>query len=259
MKTDIIFAELFREFPPIFFEIIGEKDIDLQKYTFISPEIKQKAFRLDGVFLPTNENANKPIYFVEIQFYKDEEFYTRLFTGIFLYFNQERPNNSHWYAIVFYGRRKQETPIPIRYQALIEPHLRCIYLDEIEEIENESLGRGMMRLVVADEEKTAELGKKLIERAKVELKDELSSRQVIEFIETIVIGKFPLLSREEIEVMLNLNLLKETKVYQEAVAEGELKIKLATIDKLLKKGFSIQEIAELLELDIDLVREAIRG
>lgn len=56
--------------------------------------------------------------------------------------------------------------------------------------------------------------------------------------------------------MLNLNLLKKTKVYQEAFSEGELKTKLEVIPKLLRKGFSIQEVAELLELDPETVRGA---
>ena len=36
------------------------------------------------------------------------------------------------------------------------------------------------------------------------------------FIETIIIHKLPLKSREEIEAMLDLQDLKQTKVYQEA-------------------------------------------
>ena len=89
----------------------------------------------------------------------------------------------------------------------------------------------------------------LINKAKEELTDTLTQRKVIEFIETIVIYKFPNLSREDIEAMLDLNLLKETKVYQEAKEEGkeegELKTKLKILPKLIERGMSIQEIAEL--------------
>jgi predicted transposase YdaD len=138
VKTDILFAEIFKEFPSIFFEFIGKPETNVNTYSFASPEIKQRAFRLDGLFTPSSDFPDEPLYFVEIQFYKDEEFYDRLFNSIFLYFSQYKPNNPNWYAIVFYAKRSQETPIPGRYKALVEPHLRCFYLDEIEIIENES-------------------------------------------------------------------------------------------------------------------------
>ncbi len=69
--------------------------------------------------------------------------------------------------------------------------------------------------------------------------------------------------------MLNLNIIKGTKVYQEAKLEGKqqgklegkqegkLEAKLEMVPKLLEKDLSIQEIAELLELDDEIVREAI--
>jgi predicted transposase/invertase (TIGR01784 family) len=263
VKTDILFAEIFKEFPSIFFEFIGKPGTNVNNYSFTSPEIKQRAFRLDGVFSPSEDSSDEPIYFVEIQFYKDEEFYDRLFTSIFLYFSQYKPSNSDWYAVVFYAKRNQETPIPARYNALIEPYLRCFYLDEIEIIENESLGRGILRLIVEDDNKTGELAKQLIEKTRVELSDEIIQEKIVEFIETIVVYKFPFISREEVENMLDLNLLKETRVYQEAKEEGKeegiLEGKLKIVPNLLKKGFSIQEIAELLELDTDTVRDAIQS
>jgi predicted transposase/invertase (TIGR01784 family) len=42
----------------------------------------------------------------------------------------------------------------------------------------------------------------------------------METIETIIVYKFPSLSREEIERMLGLSELRQTKVYQEALEEG---------------------------------------
>ena len=87
MKTDIIFYEIFKEFPNIFFELIGSSDTNPNTYQFLAPEIKQRTFRLDGVSSPLAEFHDQPLYFVEVQFYKDEEFYDRLFTSIFLYFS----------------------------------------------------------------------------------------------------------------------------------------------------------------------------
>ena len=257
MKTDAIFYEIFKEFPHIFFEIIGKPDTNTNIYEFTAPEIKQKSFRLDGLFSPLEAFPDQPLYFVEIQFYKDEEFYDRLFTSIFLYFTQYQPTNPDWLAIVIYDKRSNERSYPARYRSLLSPHLRRFYLDELEDLPANSLGVGIVRLVVESENKAEALAKNLIDKAREELTDTLIQRKVIEFIETIVVYKFPNLSREEIETMLNLNLLKETRVYQEAKEEGELKTKLNILPKLVQRGLSIQEIAELLELDTETIRTAL--
>ncbi|MEH2071970.1 MAG: Rpn family recombination-promoting nuclease/putative transposase [Nostoc sp.] len=259
MKTDAIFYEIFKEFPNIFFEIIGKADTNTNIYEFNAPEVKQKSFRLDGVFSPLEKFINEPLYFVEIQFYKDEGFYDRLFTSIFLYFTQYQPPNPDWFAIVIYDKRSNERSYPQRYRSLLEPHLRRFYLDELDDAPDNSLGIGIVRLVVESENKAGEFAKNLIDKAKKELTDTLIQRKVIEFIETIVVYKFPNLSREEIEIMLNLNLLKETRVYQEAKEEGKQEGKLETkfqiIPILLELGLSVQQIAERLELDVEEVRK----
>ncbi len=84
-KTDTIFYRLFQEFPRIFFELIGQTGLPADTYQFTSIELKQLAFRVDGLFLPPPNQPNLPMYFVEVQFQKDDGFYYRLFAEIFLY------------------------------------------------------------------------------------------------------------------------------------------------------------------------------
>lgn len=74
IKTDVIFYELIKELPQIFFELIGKPENNPDIYTFIAPEVKQQSFRLDGIFSTIQEFENEPLYFVELQTYKDEEF-----------------------------------------------------------------------------------------------------------------------------------------------------------------------------------------
>ncbi|MBU7581855.1 MAG: Rpn family recombination-promoting nuclease/putative transposase [Nostoc sp. TH1S01] len=71
-----------------------------------------------------------------------------------------------------------------------------------------------------------------------------------------MIYKFPKLSREEVEAMLGLDAIKNTRVYQEAREEGKLEGKLEAVPGLLKLGLSVEQIAEALELEIDMVRQA---
>jgi predicted transposase/invertase (TIGR01784 family) len=136
MKTDVIFYELIKELPQIFFELINKPDTNPNIYTFIAPEIKQQSFRLDGLFTTIKGFENEPLYFVELQTYKDEEFYERLFGEIFVYFRQYKPANSDWYAIVIYDKRIHETPPHPRYSGY---QSSTVHLGESNSTDNWSL------------------------------------------------------------------------------------------------------------------------
>jgi len=57
--------------------------------------------------------------------------------------------------------------------------------------------------------------------------------------------------------MLDVNFIRGTKVYQEAKEEGRLESQVKLVPKLLQKGLSIQDVADLLELDVEEVRKAV--
>ena len=276
MKTDTIFYQLFKEFPSIFFALIDQPAELANNYQFTSSEVKQRAFRFDGLFLPSNQAEELPIYFVEVQFQKKSNFYARLFAEIFLYFYQY-DHDRDWYAIVIYRRRSIETSAPRQYRELMH-RVRRIYLDEIDEAAKENIGVAIIQLVVESKNKTGETARQLINKAHRQLPDATIRQQIIELIETIVVYKFPSLTRKEIEAMLGLSELKKTKVYQEAreegrqegqqeglqegrqegLQEGQLRTKLAMIPKLQQRGLSIEEMADLLELDAETIRQRIQ-
>ncbi|MDB9315895.1 DUF2887 domain-containing protein, partial [Spirulina sp. CS-785/01] len=53
METDSIFYRIFQQYPRSFFELLNRPASDADNYEFTSVEVKQLAFRLDGIFLPT--------------------------------------------------------------------------------------------------------------------------------------------------------------------------------------------------------------
>lgn len=77
-----------------------------------------------------------------------------------------------------------------------------------------------MQLIVAESEDTVTQAQALLSRTRTQDQTETKIAAIIELIETIVVYKFPQLSREEIERMLGLSELRKTKVYQEALQEG---------------------------------------
>ncbi len=95
----------------------------------------------------------------------------------------------------------------------------------------------------------------LIERVQLESRDTLLKNEIIDIITTIAVYKFSSLSREEVEAMLGLS-LEETRVYQEAKAEGREEVLKAAVPLLLKTGMSIEQIAQQLNVDVETVRIA---
>ena len=179
MKTDTLFYQLFQEFPWIFFQLIGKKETNLTAYEFIAPEIKQKAFRLDGLFSTKEEHCHLPLYFVEVQFYQETDFYDRLFPSIFLYFSQYKPENPEWKVIVIFDKKSHDVEIPARYQEIATTRLQRIYLDQIPSQKPQDIGIGILKLVVEPEKQAGELAKNLIARSKSEVQKDQKQLQDI--------------------------------------------------------------------------------
>ncbi len=59
--------------------------------------------------------------------------------------------------------------------------------------------------------------------------------------------------------MLGLSDLKQTKVYQEALQEGERKGKLKAVPPMLALGASVEQVAEALGLDVEEVRQGAQN
>jgi predicted transposase/invertase (TIGR01784 family) len=156
---------------------------------------------------------------VEVQFQPDDTLYYRLFAELFLFLKQYQPPHP-WQIVVIYPHRGVEREQSLHFGEILNlASVRRIYLDELPQ--NPSLGIGVIKLVVESETEAVRTAQTLIERTREEITDQSSQRQLINLIESIIIYKLPQKSREEIEAMFELSDLKQTRVYQEALAEGE--------------------------------------
>ena len=130
MKTDSLFYKLFQQAPQLVLELAGMEQAGAENYQFRSEEIKQTAFRLDGVLTPPSEKPNLPLVFVEVQFQVDHGFYSRFFCEIFFYLRQNQPAHP-WHAVVIYPSRNIEVSGERHYSALLESRqVQQLYLDD---------------------------------------------------------------------------------------------------------------------------------
>ncbi|MGK7901426.1 MAG: Rpn family recombination-promoting nuclease/putative transposase [Hormoscilla sp.] len=222
------------------------------------PEKSKKWHSFDGIFLPDSEKIDKPIYFLEVQFQPNEDFYWRFFAEIFAYIGQYKPKND-WLAVAVFATRSLDPGLPIPYQALL-PKLKLVYLSELSKPSDPSLGLGIVQLALGSSQEAVPLTKKLMIKARQSVDDVAFQRKVIELIESTLVYKFTELSREEIEAMFALSDLKQTKVYQEGkeegLEEGKLEGKLEGVPGFLALGLTVEQIARALDLDVEVVQQA---
>ncbi|MBK1987947.1 Rpn family recombination-promoting nuclease/putative transposase [Sphaerospermopsis aphanizomenoides BCCUSP55] len=263
MKTDTIFYQLFQTLPSILFELIGKPATEADRYHFTSVEIKELAFRFDGLFIPNLEIPEQPIYFVEVQFQPKADFYWKLFTEIFVYLNQYQPKND-FHAVAIFAKRSLDPGVPMQYRGLLmSQQVTVIYLDELEVTTDNSIGLGMVQLVMEKEETAIDHTKQLIQKSRQQLTDASKRQKVLELLETILVYKLTNLSRQEIEAMFTLDELKQTRYFREVAEEakvegkleGRLEGKLETVPLLLQLGLTVEQIAANLAVDIEAVRK----
>ncbi len=254
MKTDSIFYRIFQSIPSTFFELINQPPQLASAYQFSSVEVKQLAFRIDGVFLPNA--AELPIYFAEVQFQPDKKFYSRLFTEIFNYLDKTELTNN-WRGVVIFPNRSVDTGDTERYTELLNSQrVTRVYLNELSSIETSSIGIETVKLIIEPESTATTKALEIVNSVRQQIPDVATTKEIIQLIETILIYKLPRLNQEEIGKMFGANELKQTRFYQDVFEEGKQEGKLETIPQLLVLGLSIEQIAQALGLDEQVVRQA---
>jgi len=226
MRRDHIFFKIFQENPSLLFEFVDNKPPEANNYRFESVTIKETQFQIDGVFLPPDNATTKIAYFAEFQFQKDERLYFRVFTEVMMYMDKnDRSDNPYddWGCILIYGSRSLEPSKSRIHRAMLKSEqTRTIYLDELSDLREQSLGLGLMMLTIVPEQNAIESAKFLMEKAKTESTPKLSEKAIIDLVTTIIVYKFSTLEREEIEQMLGID-LEESRVYKDArVKEGRI-------------------------------------
>lgn len=238
MKTDSLFYRLFQRFPGLPLELAG-LDYVAEGYVFRSEEIKQTAFRLDGVLIPPKNSNDRPYVFIEAQIQPDDGFYARFFGEIFLYLRQYNPPHP-WQAVVIYPDRTVEKPAGHFADLLELPGVHRVYLEDLAEVDRCSPSLSLIMLAICPPIQAAELA-----RQTLVLPDPLpvAKDEWLDFIETILVYKFPQLSREEIKLMIGLQdiELKQTRFYRDVFSEGEQKGlekgELAIVLRVLQRRF----------------------
>jgi predicted transposase/invertase (TIGR01784 family) len=225
MRTDTLFYEIFQTQPELLFTLLGQDTATIADYDFRSVEVKQTAFRIDGLLIPKRNIKNTPVYLSEVQFQKDPHLYHRFFAEVFTYLKQY-PETPSWQGILIYPRRSLIPPKKYwnLYQYLLDsPQVVHIYLEDLQNQPNLPLGLAIIQLIIEPKSRAKPFAKSLVQRVNTEHPDSLASRKLLDLIETILVYKFGSLTSRELEAMFGLSELKKTRVFQEGLSEGREK------------------------------------
>jgi predicted transposase/invertase (TIGR01784 family) len=243
VKTDSIFFRIFQTQPGFLFELLGAPSELGNCYDFQSIEVKQIAFRIDGVFVPRPDAPEQTVIFAEVQFQSDEYLYDRMFAEIGLYLIQHR-DTFDWKAVAIFPRRSLEPKNQHRHRTLLGgEQFNVIYLEDLLKIQSDLLGIQIMQLIVAKPRQSQNYVEKIVERVKGQT--DVQNQAIIELVSTVMVYKFPELSREVIEAMFSISELKQTRVYRDAMDEGRTEEAQSLILRLLTRRFgSVDQATE---------------
>lgn len=216
MKTDKLFYRIFLSQPSLIAELLSDIPEDCQ-FEYSAPVVKEKEVRLDGLLTPISDNPDLPIIFLEAQMQRDQEFYGRYFSGLFLYLHQYKITKL-WRGILILRDRNQDLGSERTYQTLLNNQVQRLYLDDLLTQENLSPNLAILKLIVTPENEVVSLAQRLL--GGIETAEEF--RQKLDLVEAILVNKFPKLSIEEIQKMLDLREadVTKTRFYQEVLQIG---------------------------------------
>ncbi|MCX5959885.1 MAG: DUF2887 domain-containing protein [Cyanobacteria bacterium] len=224
MNTDRWFYGVFQSAPdlirwlaepsPGLEDSLGAVPLELDRqYRFSAPELKAGSHRLDGVLWPIgSETGSKglPVVLLEVQMRADIGFHHRLAAQTYR-FLQLHPRIEHWRVVVITPHlRLQLGPVMPLRGFLAQVH--WVSLEELGEQHNLDAAVDLLTLPVRSEQELGERCRRI-----------LASRRDLEpVVFSMMFGRFPKLSREEILMIAGLPLqeLRHTRAVQEILEEG---------------------------------------
>jgi predicted transposase/invertase (TIGR01784 family) len=250
MKQDTIFYQLFKRSPTLLFELLADFPPQATDYRFDSVEVKETAFRADGVFLPPTPEGN--VYFGEVQQEKDNLLYERLMAEISIFAYRDRDSFKDWRAVVIYPSRDiEQERLEIVQEFLASGRITRIYLDELGSIEDLPWGLALMALTILPNDEMLAKAKEMLQRFSMEeatsTETSTEGSAILDLVTTAIIYKFSELTRDEVLAMLGLE-LQEPRAFQEIREETTAAVTAA----LTKEGIEAILLVRFGEIDEDL-------
>jgi predicted transposase/invertase (TIGR01784 family) len=240
MRRDTLFYRIFKEFPNLLFELIGNPPQNAAEYRFNSVAVKEPTFTIDGVFEPPVLDGTGKLYLAEVQMQPDQRLYERSFSELFALFYRSRELYNDWGLVMIYLSHSTEQKTTYPYRALLQSdQVQVIYLDELGNIRDLPLITSLAVLPTVPPKKAPAEARDILARAKEQPQQ---YEVIVDLVTRVMSYMFIDQSPQEIDKMLDIQ-FEDTRVYKDTYAKGKLDMVLNLLE--LNCG----------QLKIELVRE----
>jgi predicted transposase YdaD len=127
VASDKLFYWLFQHQPDRILPLLPDLPADARGYRFSAPVLKEREYRLDGLFLPPPERPELPALILEAQMAADGGFLRRLYAETARLVQQE-PAISQWRVVVLCPSRQLNFGDPAPVAEFVEKRVRWIEL-----------------------------------------------------------------------------------------------------------------------------------
>jgi predicted transposase YdaD len=127
VASDKLFYWLFQHQPDRILPLLPDLPADARGYRFSAPVLKEREYRLDGLFLPPPERPDLPALILEAQMAADAGFLRRLYAETARLLQQE-PTINQWRVVVLCPSRQLNFGDPAPVAEFVEQRVQWIEL-----------------------------------------------------------------------------------------------------------------------------------
>jgi predicted transposase/invertase (TIGR01784 family) len=228
LRRDTLYYLIFKEFPELLFQLIGNPPQNAAEYRFNSVAVKEPTFTIDGVFEPLVLDGTGTMYLAEVQMQLDPGLYERTFAELFALFYRSRELYNDWRCVMIYLSRSTEQKVTHPYRALLgSEQVQIIYLDELGNIRDLPLIMSLAVLPTVPPKKAPAEARDILARAKEQPQQ---YEVIVDLVTRVISYMFLDQSPQEIDQMLDIK-FEETRVYKDTYTKGKLDLVLSLLEE----------------------------
>jgi predicted transposase YdaD len=218
LASDKLFFFLFQSNPDLILRWLDDLPTDAGGYSFSAPVLKEREYRLDGLFAPPPGRPDLPAVILEAQMAADPGFLLRLYaeTSRFL---QQQAWNGDWRVVVICPHRELNFGEPMPVQEFVERRVLWVELQPRDGQPPATPLARVLSLLLQPEAEVPSITSALRQQAAIDA----VAAEVLPLIPAILITRFRYKTIQELCEMGGITLedLSQSRAYQEIFGLGE--------------------------------------
>jgi predicted transposase YdaD len=224
VASDKLFCWLFQQQPDRILPLLPDLPADASGYRFSAPVLKEREYRLDGLFLPSPERPELPALILEAQMAADAGFLRRLYAETARLLQQE-PGIERWRVVVLCPSRQLNFGDPAPVAEFVEQRVQWI---ELLSAAANPTAPALALLLLSEQELPATSS-----AIRARVAGSSQAAEIDDVIASILIARFNGRSIQELCAMggITLDDFTQSVAYREIFGRGEAKVTLRLLSR----------------------------